>query len=334
MSGIVDRGVAIVGFGHHAPDRVVTNAEIEAGIEVEPGWIASRTGIEERRWAGDDEAVSDIALPAAEMALAAAEERGVAREDIALTLLATSTPDHLLPPTAPLLTHRLGLKGSGGVDLTGACAGYLYALGLAEGHVRLHGRPVLVVSANILSRRINPAERASVVLFSDAAGATVLAPSDDPRQGVCGVVYASDGGAYDLIKIPAGGSRQPFSPELPETATKMALRNGQAVFQKAVAMMADSGREAMRQARWSAGDIDHFVPHQANTRIIEATRRALKLSPQQTRISVDRFGNSSAASIPFTLSLTARDKSLSKGDKILLTAAGAGLTGGAIALCS
>lgn len=333
MTAPSTRGVAIVGFGHHAPDRVVANAEIENSLGLEPGWIEGRTGIVERRWAAPDQAVSDIALPAAEAALRQAEETaGIDRASIALTLLATSTPDHMLPPTAPLLAHRLGCTASGAVDLTGACAGYLYALGLAESFVRLQGRPILVVAANILSRRINPDERASLVLFSDAAGATVLAPTTDHEQGIRGQSYAADGSAYDLIKIPAGGSRQPYAPGLDDEVTKMRLENGQAVFQKAVEMMASSGRAAVRQAGWNIEDIDHWIPHQANTRIIAATGKALRIDHARTAVSVDLYGNSSAASIPFTLSRLAESKSLREGEKILLTAAGAGLTGGAIAL--
>lgn len=325
-------GVTFAGFGHYAPDRVVPNAELENQLRLEEGWIAQRTGIMERRWAAPDEAVSDLAIHAAVSALCNADARhGIAKKDIALTLLATSTPDHLLPPTAPLISHKLDLRQSGAIDLTGACAGYLYALGLADSFVRQHGRPVLVIAANILSRRINPNERASMVLFSDAAGATILAPSKDQEAGVCGLAYAADGSAYDLIQIPAGGSRKGYAHDLAEHETKMRLENGPLVFQKAVEMMADTGKQSLADAGWSTNDIDHWVPHQANSRIIEATRKALRLDSGQTRITVNHFGNASAASIPFTLSHTNTRKPLAKGDKLLMTAAGAGLTGGAIA---
>lgn len=201
-------GVEIIGVGHYAPLRVVPNAEIEAQLGLEPGWIKRRTGIEARRYAADGEALSDIAIKAGEMALVGA---GVPRSDIGLLLLATSTPDHLLPPTAPLVAYRLGLTNAGGIDMAGACAGFIYALTLADSFVRSHGTRVLVIAANILSRRINPAERASSVLFADAAGAVLLAPGVRSNAGVRGAHLAANGEHYDLISIPGGGSRKPFS---------------------------------------------------------------------------------------------------------------------------
>ena len=167
-------GVEIIGMGHYAPERIVANAEIESRLGLEPGWIKRRTGIEARRYVSDDQALSDIAVEAGEAAIAGAS---MSRADVGLLLLATSTPDHLLPPTAPLVAHRLRLENAGGIDMAGACAGFIYALTLADSHVRVHGTAVLIIAANILSRRINPAERSSSVLFSDAAGAVLLAPS-------------------------------------------------------------------------------------------------------------------------------------------------------------
>ncbi|MEO1206311.1 MAG: beta-ketoacyl-ACP synthase III [Pseudomonadota bacterium] len=325
-------GTTLTGFGHAAPERVVTNAELETSLGLEPGWIETRTGIRERRWVDKGQAVSDIGLKAGDMALQDAAARGIAKTDVALTLLATSTPDHLLPPTAPLIAHQLGLSNSGAVDLTGACAGYLYALGLADGFVRQHRKSVLIIAANVLSQRINRQERASVVLFSDAAGATVLSPTTTTESGIVGVDYASDGSCYEDIQIPGGGSRQPFAPELDPALTKMRLQNGPSVFQKAVQMMGTTGKAALADAGWQPSDIDHWVPHQANARIIEAARRALSFTPAQTRSSVQTYGNSSAASIPFTLSQLHASRPLTSGAQLLFSAAGAGLTGGSIAL--
>ena len=321
------RGAEIIGLGHYAPERVVTNGEIEARLGLESGWIERRTGIAERRFAAQGEVLSDIAVAAADMALSRSR---IAPGDVALTILATSTPDHLLPPTGPLVAHRLGLSGSGAIDMAGACAGFIYALTFADAFVKTHGRPALVIAANILSRRINPAERASAVLFADAAGAVVLAPSSRPGTGVLGCDLAAQGSSYDLIKIPAGGSRAPFSPALEPTEVLMSISDGQAVFTRAVAMMVESARKALATARCSAGDIAHFVPHQANTRIIEATRSKLAIPELKTVSSVARYGNSSAATIPFTLSLLADERTYRHGDKLLFTAAGAGLTGGAV----
>lgn len=320
-------GVEIVGLGHYAPDRIVTNSEIETQLGLEEGWIERRTGIRSRRWAEDGQGLSDIAVAAAERALT---RSGIARERIALVLLATSTPDHLLPPSAPLVAHRLGLARAGGIDMAGACAGFVYALTLADSFVRTHRAPVLVIAANILSRRINPQERASAILFADAAGAVVLAPSARTDAGVVACELVSDGSGYDLIKIPSGGSRQPFHAGLDPSETLMTLADGRAVFQKAVAMMTDTSKAALAQADLSISEIDHWIPHQANERIIEAVRGRLGCSERQVVSSVSEYANSSAASIPFTLAKYAEAREYRPAQHVLFSAAGAGLTGGAV----
>jgi 3-oxoacyl-[acyl-carrier-protein] synthase-3 len=320
-------GSTIVGFGHYVPERRVANAEIEARLGLEPGWIKRRTGIEERRYAADGEALTDMAVPAGEMALVQA---GIDRKDVALTLLATSTPDQLLPPSAPLLAHRLGLSNSGGIDMAGACAGFLYALTLADAFARTHDAPVLVVAANILSRRTNPGERASCILFADAAGAVVVAPTATPGTGVLGAKLAADGSGYSLIGIPAGGSRRPFAPELPIEETWMTIPDGRAVFARAVDMMASASRLALDRAGASAADVDYFVPHQANGRMIAAVARELRVPDDKVVASVAEYGNSSAATIPLTLSVAGGSSRFARGQRILMCAAGAGLTGGAV----
>lgn len=320
-------GSTILGFGHYAPQRRVANAEIEQRLGLEPGWILRRTGIEERRYAADGEALTDIALPAAEMAL---KQSGLERSAIALTLLATSTPDHLLPPSAPLLAHRLGLANSGGIDLAGACAGFLYALTLADGFVRTHSAPVLVVAANILSRRINPEERGSCVLFADAAGAVVVAPSNQSGTGVLGAKLAADGSGYGLIQIVAGGSRRPFTADVPIEDTLMTIADGQAVFSRAVDLMVASSREALAKAQLSVSDIDCLIPHQANGRITAAIAQQLGVPLEKVVSSIAEFGNSSAATIPLSLSLAAGKGRMARGQRLLMCAAGAGLTGGAV----
>lgn len=320
-------GVEIAGFGHYAPDRIILNAEIEAQLGLEAGWIERRTGIRSRRWVEEGQALSDIAVPAAELAL---KRAAIERQKIALMLLATSTPDHLLPPSAPLVAHRLGLTRAGAIDMAGACAGFVYALTMADAFVRTHRAPVLVVAANILSRRINLKERASAILFADAAGAVVLAPSERADAGVIGCGFASDGGGYDLIKIPVGGSRQPFCPGLDPSETLMSLADGRAVFQKAVAMMVDTSRAALAQAGLQISDIDHWIPHQANQRIIDAVRVRLGCSKEQGVYTVADYANSSAASIPFTLSKEAEARDYRSAQHVLFSAAGAGLTGGAV----
>lgn len=317
----------LAGFGHSLPARRVVNNEIEAKLGLEPGWIERRTGIRARRWVEDGDTLSGLAAQAGEAAL---EDAGISRGEIALTLLATSTPDHLLPPSAPLLAHRLGLANSGAVDLAGACSGFLYALTLADGFVRAQGKPVLVVAANILSRRINPVERASAVLFADAAGAVVVAPSESRETGLIGVDLASDGSGYDLITIPGGGSCRPFAPNMPAEDVLMTMRDGREVFLRAVEMMAACATRALAVAGISPADISRFVPHQANIRIFDAVCDNLRIDPSKTVRTIEEYGNSSAATIPLSLSLAHKSNPLRAGERLLLTAAGAGLVGGAV----
>jgi len=325
----VNRSSRLLGFGHHAPARKVENPEIENRLGLEPGWIERRTGIRSRFWATEEDTLSGLAAQAGDMALASA---GIERSDIGLLLLATSTPDHLLPPSAPLVAHRLGLGRAGAVDLTGACAGFIYALMFADGFTRLHGKAALVIAANILSRRINPAERASAVLFADAAGAVVIGPSDDADRGILGASVDSDGSRYGLIQIPAGGSNKPFHGDLDLGETRMTITDGREVFGKAVEMMTACSQDALAAAQILPQDIDRFVPHQANARIFDAVGRNLGIADEAIVKTIADYGNSSAATIPLSLSLAHQREPFRPGEKILLAAAGAGLSGGALVI--
>ncbi len=321
------RAARFSGFGHAVPGRRVPNTDIEQSLGLEPGWIERRTGIRQRYWAGEGDTLTGLATEAGERALTTS---GLDRASIGLVLLATSTPDHLLPPSAPLVAHRLGLKRAGGIDLAGACAGFLYALTLADGFVRAQGKSVLVIAANILSRRINPQERASAVLFADAAGAVVLSPSEDENIGLLGADLKAEGQHYDLITIPAGGSSRPFSPEIAAEDVLMTMRDGRAVYEKAVRMMVDCGKAALTEAELSSKAISRFIPHQANSRIFETVANHLDIDPAITECSVRHYGNSSAATIPLTLSLAHEQGRIQPGETLLMTAAGAGMTGGAV----
>ncbi|TIN09995.1 beta-ketoacyl-ACP synthase III [Mesorhizobium sp.] len=325
----MSRSSRILGLGHHAPARKVENPEIEDRLGLEPGWIERRTGIRSRFWAADEDTLSALAAHAGDMALTNA---GIDRGDIGLLLLATSTPDHLLPPSAPLVAHRLGLGRAGAIDLTGACAGFIYALMFADGFTRLHGKASLVIAANILSRRINPAERASAVLFADAAGAVVIGPCDDPDRGILGASVDSDGSRYGLIQIPAGGSNNPFHGGLDLEQTRMTITDGREVFAKAVEMMTACSRDALTAARLRPQDLDRFVPHQANARIFDAVGRNLGITDHSMVKTIAEYGNSSAATIPLSLSLAHRAQPFRPGEKVLLAAAGAGLSGGALVM--
>lgn len=318
----------LAGFGHYAPANRIENAIIEDQLNLARGWIERRTGIKARRWALPGEKLTDLATKAGAQAL---DDAAIARKDIALTILATSTPDHPLPPSAPLLAHRLDLPNSGAIDLAGACSGFLYALILADGFVRTQRKAALVVAANILSRRINSQERSSSVVFADAAGAVVLLPSNDPSTGLLGAEVAADGSHYDLIKIPAGGSVMPFAADIDPREFMMAMPDGKKVFANAVHMMTRCAKAALENSGTQAHDMDRFVPHQANARIFEAVRDNLGLRDEcETVRTIDEYGNSSAATIALSLSVAHRQKPFTTGERLLLTAAGAGLTGAAV----
>lgn len=320
------RSTRIAGLGHYVPERRIENSVLERDLGLTAGWIARRTGIKARRWAAPEQALTDIAEEAASSALARAQ---IKANDIGLVLLATSTPDHLLPPSAPLLAHRLGLT-CGAIDLTGACSGFVYALLFAEGFVKSTGKSVLIVAANILSRRINRADTTSAVLFADAAGAMVLAPSSRDDAGLLGSSVMSDGSLYDMIAIKAGGTRDPDIDAAGPEDRVIRIKDGKVVFEKAVKLMTLCSERALEQAGVQASQIDHFIPHQANARIFDLVAENLKLDPRRTLRSIEEFGNSSAATIPLTLSLAAREKQFADGELLLMAAVGAGFTGGAI----
>ncbi len=304
----------IAGFGHYVPTREIHNAQMEEWLQLPSGWIERRTGIRSRRWAAENEMLIDFAEQAGRMALT---DAGMSTNDIAFTILATSTPDHLLPPTAPLLAHRLGLNQSAAFDLSGACTGFIYALTVADSLVRSHQKCVLIVAANILSRRINLTEPASAVLFGDAAGAVLLAPGGATHKGIQGFAFLTDGDSHDLISIP----RQDH---------KMTMPDGQAVFSRAINLMTRCSGDAMQNAQVTVADIDRFIPHQANERISALLQQKLEISAEKTISVINEFGNSSAAGIPLALSIANQNKRFKSGETLLFAAAGAGMTGGAV----
>ena len=317
----------VVSVASAIPERSTSNSEIEIRLGLEPGWIERRTGIHRRPTAGPDQATSDLAVIAAADAI---RNSGIHRQDIGLLVLATSTPDHLLPPTAPLVAHRLSLEGCGAIDLAGACSGFIYALVLASHWADASNKAALVIGANILTRRVNPNDPATVALFSDGAGATVIMPSQP--TALLGSYLGSDGSAYDAIGIVAGGTREPLTEEsLRAGRNLMTMRRGAALFKQAVHAMTDAGFAALHQAAMTVSEINWWIPHQANNRIIEDAGDKLGIPPERQINVVSQYGNSSAATIPIALSNAAERGQLKPGDKLLLTAAGAGLiTAGAV----
>ena len=313
------------------PEQSVGNPELERDLDLPPGWIAQRTGVLHRPTAAPDEATSDLAVRAATRALEAAD---IAPGQVGLVLLATSTPDHLLPPTAPLVAHRIGAVGAGAVDITGACAGFLYALTFADAFCRVPRGcgAVLVIGANVLSRRVNPKNIATAALFSDGAGAVVLTPDPD-SDGLLGVYLGSDGSRYDVIGIPAGGSRQPLTAEAVTLGKHlMEMQKGSHLFREAVQRMSHAGEQALQSAGLTPDAVDWWVPHQANQRIIDDAGQKLGIPPDKTISVIDRYANSSAATIPIALADAVEAGKIRRGDLLLLTAVGAGMVSAGVVL--
>jgi len=312
----------IASVGHAVPDLRVSSADLEARLGLEAGWIERRTGIRERRHASSDEATSDLAVRAGADAIGRA---GALPAPIGLLLLATSTPDHPLPPTAPLVAHRLGLSGCGALDLAGACSGFLGALALGHAYCTAQSCSVLLIAANVLGQRVNPADPMTAALFADGAGAMILSPSDD-GDALRAIHLDSQGDHYEHILIPAGGSRSPITLEAVERGDHfMRMARGPDLFRVAVRAMVRAGEVALEKASLSADAVDRWVPHQANARIIREAGERLGIPRERTISIVEDYGNSSAASIPLALSLAVQDGRIRPGQTLLLTAAGAGM---------
>jgi 3-oxoacyl-[acyl-carrier-protein] synthase-3 len=308
------------------PETGTPSEETERRLGLEPGWIERRTGVRFVPQASTDQATSDLAIAAGRQAIERAE---IQAADIKLLLLATSTPDHLLPPTAPLVAQQLGLTQAGAIDLAGACAGFLYGVTLGGTYAHTLQAPVLVIGANILTRRVRQDDPATAALFGDGAGAVVLMPSTEPH--VLGSYLGADGSRYDDILIPAGGSREPLSAEsLAQGRHLMTIQRGKGLFRHAARMMADAGMRALAAAGMTSDVIDWWIPHQANLRMMQESGRLLGIPEARTIAVVDRYANSSAATIPIALDHAVRCGRVKRGDVLLLTAVGAGMLSGGL----
>jgi 3-oxoacyl-[acyl-carrier-protein] synthase-3 len=309
------------------PDRVLTNADLERMVDTTDEWIIGRTGIKERRIASEDEALSDFAVPAAERAL---ESAGVAGSDIELIICATVSPDMTFPATATLIQDRLGARRATAFDLSAACTGFIYGLGVADQFIRTGAvRAALVIGGEMLSKIVDWSDRNTCVLFGDGAGAVVLVADDDETRGLLGVAMYSDGALADLIHRPGGGSLHPVSQQLFDSGLQFIRMRGNETFKIAVRSLAEVSDEVLRQNNLKHADVDWFIPHQANRRIIDAVGQRLEIRDGRTYVNIERFGNTSAASIPIALDELNRDGKISEGDLVLLSAFGAGLTWGA-----
>jgi 3-oxoacyl-[acyl-carrier-protein] synthase III len=319
----------IVGVGAYAPKRVLTNAELERMVETSDEWIVQRTGIRERRIADESEAPSDLALRAAQQAL---ERAGVEPGEIDFIVVGTTAGDMAFPTTANILQHRLGCRNAGSIDLYAACAGSVYSLSVGSQYIQTEKyRTVLCVGAECLSRITDYTDRGTCILLADGAGAAVLRASED-ESGILDTDLYSDGRYWELLYQPAGGARNPATHETVDKRMHYAKMKGNEVFKVAVRMFGEAAERILTRNGFTADDLDLFIPHQANLRIIEAAVKRLKVPMEKVVINVDRYGNTGAASVYVAMEEAWSAKRLSAGDLVLLAAFGGGFTWGAALL--
>lgn len=316
----------ITGWGMAVPDRVLTNAEISARLDTSDDWIKSRTGISERRIASHEQTSATLAVDAARRALDVAKLHPV---ELDIIIVATSSPEHIFPATACLVQDRLGARKAGAFDLLAACSGFIYALNVGTQAIRTGSlKNALIIGSETLSRLVDWSDRSTSILFGDGAGAFVLQSGEDPG-GLISAVMRSDGSGGDLLIVPAGGSRIPTSHESVSNGDHFIHMNGREVFRFATRVMAQSTEQAVQQAGMKLEDIQLFIPHQANLRIIETALRHIKVDTDRCFINLDRYGNTSTASIPIAACEAFQQGRLKSGDKAVLVGFGAGLTWGA-----
>ncbi|MDQ4019671.1 MAG: ketoacyl-ACP synthase III [Actinomycetota bacterium] len=316
--------VGITGVGVYVPERVLTNADLEQMVQTSDEWITERTGIKERRIAADGEAASDMALPAARQAL---ERAGVEAEDVDVVLVATSTPDMLFPTTATLVARDLGSTRAAAYDILAACSGFIYGLAQAYSAVSSGvSKKVLVVGSEALSTIVDWDDRGTCILFGDGAGAAVV--EEVAEGGFLGFELGADGSGGDDLYVAAGGSRNPASAETVANEMHLIRMKGQEVFRFATRVMVSSAANLLEECEATVDDVDLYVPHQANKRIIDHAAKNLGLPPEKVFVNIDRYGNTSAASIPIGLAEAIEQGSLAPGTNVLMSAVGGGFTWG------
>lgn len=322
--------VKISALGTYVPPRLLTNADLEKMVETSDQWIMERTGIRERHLVDKGVATSDLATCAAQRALA---ERGLLPNDVQAIIVATVTPDMFFPSTACLVQHKLGASGVWGFDLSGACSAFLYALQTGAQFVATgaHKR-VLVIGADVMSSIIDYTDRTTCILFGDGAGAVVLEASDDEGVGLIDFIHEVDGSGGNALYMPGGGSLNPSTPETVKKKMHYVHQDGQAVFKFAVRKQTEACLALLERNGLKGSDIDAFIPHQANKRIISATADRLGLRPESVVVNIDRYGNTTAGTIPLAMDTARKEGKLKKGNLVLLASVGAGFTVGATLL--
>lgn len=324
ISGL--RAVGITGVGMALPERVLTNDEIATFVDTSDQWIQQRTGIRERRVAAPHEASSDFAIPAARQAMA---EAGVSADQIDLIIVGTVTPDHIFPSTACIVQEALGCTRAAAMDISVACPGFIYGLVVAQNMIATGAyQCALVVGVELLSKLVNWKDRSTCVLFGDAAGAAIVQPVSSGKGILSSILGAEGAGGPHLI-VPAGGTRTPATPASVAAGEHYVKMNGQEVYRFAVRVMNESVTAVLEKAGLTVSDLDLLIPHQANTRIIEGAMKRLEIGPEKVVINLDRYGNTSSASIPVALREALDAGRVKDGDVVVLVSFGAGLTWGA-----
>ncbi len=324
------RSVRVSGWGSYVPERVLSNADLERIVDTSDEWIRTRTGIRERRVAAPHETTATLGAIAAKRAIATA---GLVPDDIDVIVVATLTPDYPMPSTAALVKEAIGNTTAAAFDIGAACSGFVFAYATADAYVRSGlARHVLVVGAELLTRFLDFEDRGTCILFGDGAGAVVLSASAEEGGGMAGVELTTDpDGAY-MIWLPSGGSRSPSSSETARRGEHFIRMEGRETYRYATRTLATSALAAIERAGWSPEEVDLFIPHQANVRIIEAVAKGLKLPMDRMFVNIDKYGNTSAASVGIALDEAVREGRVKPGDKLVFVAFGAGFTSGAIAL--
>lgn len=317
----------IAGTGSHLPEKVLTNHDLEKMVQTSDQWIVERTGIRERRIAGNDTSTSDLAAPAAKKAMAAA---GVTPEEVDLILVGTSSPDMLFPSSACFVQAKLGCVNAAAFDILAACSSWVYAMSVANAYIRGgQYKTVLVIGAEVISHIVNWEDRSTCVLFGDGAGAVVLKASDTENSILSAKIF-SDGTKSELLYAPGGGSSNRFTPELIAEKKYTVAMVGNSTFKIAVKSMADAATKAMKENNVTPADIKLVIPHQANLRIISAVAKQLGMPEEHFFSNLQKYGNTAAASIPLALDEALEQGLVGKGDLVLMVTFGGGFTWGSL----
>ncbi len=317
----------IIGTGSYAPEKVLTNKDLEKFVQTNDEWIVERTGIRERRIVADGEATSDLALRASQKALADAK---LDPKDVEAIIVGTITPDYPFPSVAAMLQGKLGNKKAFAFDVSAACAGSIYALSIADRYVASGAvKNALVVGADALTRITDWTDRNTCILFGDGAGAMVLAPTSDERRGILTTRLHADGSHVGILYQPGGGSLDPISDKVVKERTHFVKMNGREVFKLAVRALEESCREVLAEEKLSPGDVKYVIAHQANKRILDATLDRLEIPASKCWMNLEKYGNTSAASVPMTLDEANRAGWFKPGDILLMMAIGGGMAWGA-----